>query len=329
MNELNKEIKQLAFTEAEKFKLTNQTKLHEIEVDDEIFYSILPDFIKQNDLDAEINIGDAKELLKRAFPYFHDKGVETALQTHFGGEVAIEYDNDNLVNLIEPDFPTSIRNYINDIALLQISETIYNELVNQVESSKTDFLSAVDAMLYAAFKLGAELINQIHVKNSDFDLSIIDIENERDSYLQKVDDMLELNCPFCDKVVFVVPKDPEYNRLTRFNNCNHIYVQYHEGIDEKFSMQQNTKDQLSQVAQEFIASKGLPMVQRLNLLDGKRDYTVDDFLEDLYVNNIFEKIEEEEYIARYRELCSNYEIKVSVEDVHGENLITYFQSEKF
>ena len=102
-----------------------------------------------------------------------------------------------------------------------------------------------------------------------------------------------------------------------------------KGIDEKFSMQQNTKDQLSQVAQEFIASKGLPMVQRLNLLDGKRDYTVDDFLEDLYVNNIFEKIEEEEYIARYRELCSNYEIKVSVEDVHGENLITYFQSEKF
>jgi len=329
MSELNREVENLAFAEAEKFKLASQTRLHDIEVDDKVFNINLQEFLVQNRIDADTNIEGIKDLLKRAFLYFHDIGVDAALQMHFSDEVYVKYDNDKLVNLIDPEFPTSILNHINNLGLAQISDAIYNEVFNRNQNLSISIGDAIESMLYSAFKLGVELINQIPIKNSDFDLSIIDIENERESYLEAIDDMLHVVCPFCEKSVFSVPKNHTYNRLIQFDNCNHIYVQYHQGIDQHINMQENTRNMLADVVRDMISEKGISFGSKLHVTNLERNYTIDDFLIDLYTNTVFTKIEEEEFVARYRELCSNYSIKISVEDIHGEVVMTYFQSEKY
>lgn len=324
-------LNSIALKIAVKNSILDQTKMQVIAVSEDIFYPLVSKFFEYNLSDIDIEFEDLKEVLNRAFPYFYDKGIEAAVNQHFELDAELEYDQDDLIELCEPDFPASITLYINNIALLEISNALYKYIIdNKAEFDEQGYIvnDICERILLIASKLGVELTTLISLKRNDFGLTVKIDNSLKTDCLSESSDMSEIHCPFCNHLVYAAPKEKEFRNLARINNCPHVSIQYFQNIDKHFSMGDNTKEILSTAASDFLTSKGDGFMKSLNNFLVKPEYSVDDFLFDLYVNKKISEEDELEFLNLFAELSPNYDLRVSVCIINEKVVVNYFMKEK-
>lgn len=324
-------LESIARNIASEYSIVDQSKLKIIPVYENLFYPLISEFFEFNLIDPDIKFEDLKEVLNRAFAYFYNKGIEAAIIQHFELNTELEYDQDDLIELCEPDFPSSITLYINPIALLEISNALYKFVIdNKAEFDEQGYIEndICETILLIASKLGVELATLVPLKRNDFGLSVkIDNSLKTDCLIES-SDMSEIYCPFCHHLVYAAPKEKEFRNLARVSNCLHVSIQYFQSIDKTFSMGETTKEILLKALDNFLSSKGDEFIKSLNNFLIKSEYNLDDFLLDLYVKKKISQEDELEFLSRFAELSPIYYLRVSDCIINEKVVVHYFMKEK-
>lgn len=322
-------IEVIARNIGEKYSILNQIKLQAIEMDETVVYPLISEFFEYNLSELNVEFEELKELMNSAFAYFYDKGIETAIKTHFNLPVDLVYSQDDLISLEEPDFPQSITLYINNIALLEISNSLYDFVINhKKEFNEEGYIinDITERILLIAFQFGAELATQIVLKSRDFDIvKPINSSLKIDALISSFD-MHTIVCPFCHHSVYNEPKNTDYRHLAKINNCQHISLQFFEGKDSEFLMGENFREIISTAANEFLSIKGNEFILSLNNFLEKPEYSIDDFLSDLYFTKKISESDELVFLNILSEISANYDLKVSVCEINLNKIINYFMS---
>ncbi len=315
----------------EKYSILNQNKLQNIEIDEADAYPLISEFFENNLSDLEVEFKDLKELMNKAFAYFYDKGIETAIKTHFNFPVNLNYSQDDLITLEEPDFPQSVTLYINHIALLEISNSLYDFVISHKKEFDDEGYIVNDLterILLIAFQFGAELATQIVLKSSDFDIAKpINSSLKVDALISRFD-MHTIVCPFCNHSIYNEPKDKDYSHLAKINNCQHISLQFFEGKDSEFLMGENFRETISEAANDFLSIKGDQFIMSLNNFLEKPEYGIYDFLMDLYFTKKISETDELVFLNILSEIAANYDLKASVCEINHNKIINYFMAER-
>lgn len=330
-NDIIDSIEEIAKKIAEKYFILNQNKLQNIEIDEADTYPLISEFFEYNLSDVEIKFKDLKELMNKAFAYFYDKGIEAAIKTHFNLPVDLVYRQDDLILLEDPDFPQSVTLYINGIALLEISNSLCDFVINhkkEFDEEGDTVKEITERILLIAFQLGAALATQIVLKSTDFDIAETTNSNLKIDALISGSDMYTIACPFCNHWVYNEPKDKDLRHLAKIKNCPHIYLQFFEGKDSSFAMGDTFRETISEAADDFLSIKGDKFIMSLNNFFEKSEYGLDDFLSDLYVTKKISESDELLFLNILSEIASTYNLRVSACEINHNKIITYFMAEK-
>lgn len=133
-------------------------------------------------------------------------------------------------------------------------------------------------------------------------------------------------CPFCNHCVYNEPKNTDYRHLAKINNCQHIFLQFFEGKDSEFLMGESFREIISTAANEFLSIKGNEFILSLNNFLEKPEYSIDDFLSDLYFTKKISESDELVFLNILSEISANYDLKVSVCEINLNKIINYFMS---
>jgi len=315
----------------EKYFILNQNKLQNIEIDDADANPLISEFFENNLSDLEVEFEDLKEVMNRAFAYFYDRGIETAIKTHFNLPVDLVYNQDDLISLVEPAFPESVKLYINNVALLEISKSLYDFVISHKKEFDDEgyiINEITERILLTAFQLGAELATQIVLKSRDFDIAKPINSSLKVDALISSSDMHTIECPFCNHSVYKEPKDKDCRHLAKINNCQHIFLQFFEGKDSEFLMGESFRETISEAADNFLSIKGDEFTMSLNNFLVKPEYRIDDFLMDLYFTKKINETDELLFLNILGEILANYDLKVSVCEINQNKIIIYFMAER-
>ena len=140
--------------------------------------------------------------------------------------------------------------------------------------------------------------------------------------------LYEIECPFCQQRVYSEAKDYLNIPVSQFSNCIHIYIQYHQGRDKTFLIREKLRNQLKEWFTGFLEDKGIEFTNSLLQNKGTKNYTLDDFMMDIYVH---EKITVEDERILYMMLplfVYNYEIRIRCCVINKHIIVHYFMMEK-
>lgn len=315
---------------AKKHGMIDGLVLQKIEVDEDIFYPLISEFFENNLLDIDIEIEDLKELLNRAFPYFYDLGVLAAIQSHFKVESDLSYSQEDMLQLNEADLPENIKLNINNIALKEIFDGMYQYVIENKTKFEQEYTvyDVSEKMLLTAFRYGVELARLSILNSQAFGIKTPYNSNLKTNTLVDTGDMLEIHCPFCHQNIYSYPKENQFQHLAKVKNCPHVSLQYFQDKDKEFQMGENFRSSIGEAINNFFSTKDREFLFKLNDFMIKPEYSLDDFLKDMYVNNKLTMADEQEVLDYLGEEVPNYEIKTSVVKISNNVIVNYFLREK-
>lgn len=316
---------------ARNYLIIRQTKLQSIEVDDDIFYTLVLDFFEFNVSDIDIEYSDLTKVMNNAFGYFYTKGIEAAINKHFNLSSELIYEQDEMIQLSKPNLPDSIDLYINYLALLEMSNSLNDYItINKDAFEKQAYFvnDLCEKVLLIAFQLGVELTTQIAIKSSDFGVDRKENAPFKVNLVHDTHDMSEIFCPFCNHAVYIAPKEKEFRDLSKINNCQHVSLQYFQQRDKEFLIGSGMRQALSEVAMDFLSSKSPQYVMALHNIFDDKAYSIDDLLLDLYVSRKISEEDENQFLSMLSEVIPNYTIRVSDCKINGQVIVNYFLEEK-
>ncbi len=193
------ELKVRARGLAIRYSIAEQPKLQKTDVDTDVFYSLISEFFDYNLSEFDIGFKDLGEIIKRAFSYFYDKGIESAINKHFNIDAELEYNQDDMLRLNEPDFPSSVTVYINHVALLQISDSLFKYIIDNKAKFDAEGYTVNDlceTILLIASELGVELATLIPLISNDFGIQKKINNSLKVETVNETSDMYEIIAPF-------------------------------------------------------------------------------------------------------------------------------------
>jgi len=329
-NDISKTLEILARQIAKKYSIIEVTKLHNIEVSENVFNQIISEFCKFNITSNNVEFESLKGVILRGFSYFYKKGIEAAISKHFMLTSILKYNQNEMLQPFRAGFPYEIMDYINETALFEIQDTLYNYIIINKQKNNSEWDNVAELckkILLISTKLGVELATLIPLKGKDFGIKIETNVNLKVDVLNESTYMFVINCPFCEHPVYSTVKSTEARHLEKIDNCEHVAIQYFQNQDEYFLMPETTKQSLSEAFNDFILDKDKVFMLSLNNFFERPEYSLNDFLMDIYVNNKISEEDELRFLTLFHELTSNYDLKASKCLVNGNVIVNYFMME--
>jgi len=152
---------------AKKHLIIEQTKLHNITIDDELLKSIITVILSAQLKDIENGDIDLKKMLNVSFKFFYLLGIEASIIKHLKLDTKLDFENLESFDIYNPQLPYNTLDYVNYSALTEMSDEIAN-FIEQKESKYNNLQEIIEHVSLIAANLGVELTTQIPIKSSDF-----------------------------------------------------------------------------------------------------------------------------------------------------------------